>query len=200
MAIQELELRGRKWVTQGHPGFFGKERDQRFSEWNQQYGEDGWRIAWELANGEVLDFEQVFWQVYVAGYVQYFLLKPEEAAFLTANYSYTYDKDFITRAQAFDPYALHNQPGIRNQFHHVSLNVALEWFLDKSFRGQEPLQVREGKLGVSKDAWPDGWKWSPGRIPAIRRDLIPEVNISGWWQESTIEHLYQAAKVLQINS
>lgn len=182
------------------PGFQGKDRDRQFAEWNQIYGEGNWRIAWELADGQVLGFEEVFWQVYVAGYVRYFLAHPEEATYLTDNYSYAYDKDPVGKQAAFDPRALYERPGRPNQFHHVALNVALEWFLGMPFRGTKSLQVRQGKPEVPQSAWPKGWRWSPGLIPTVRPDLIPETEIAGWWQRGTIEALYQCAKIVQIKN
>jgi hypothetical protein len=108
---------------------------------------------------------------------------------LVTNHAYVFDKCLITKLQAFDPYFLYNKPGSPNQFHHVSMNIALELKLSQIFTGACPIQVREGKVG---------WMWSPGRIPASHPELIPGVVQSSWWQSGSIEHLYQAAKVLQI--
>jgi len=188
----------KKWETVGHPGFFGKKRDEQFIEWDNSYGGGNWRIVWRLKDEQLLDFERVFWQGYVASYAGYFYQHPDEAEFLVENYSYAYDKETISKKEAFNPYALYRKPDRPNQFHHVALNIALEWFVGKSFGGEEPIKVREGKPGTSQSSWPEGWRWSPGRIPVVRRDLIPKTNISGWWQKGTMEDLYQSAKVLQV--
>jgi hypothetical protein len=190
----------KSWLTVAHPGYFGKNRDLQIEKWNRQYGEENWRLAWELKDGQVLNFERFFWQVYVASYTQYFLHHPDELSFITENYSYTYDKDLVSRADAFDPYTLYGKPGESNQFHHVALNIALEWFLETPFKGSKPLQVRQGKPGTTESSWPKGWRWSPGLIPAVRADLIPSLSMTGWWQEGTMEHFYQSAKVLQVRS
>ncbi|OGM11412.1 hypothetical protein A2Z22_00845 [Candidatus Woesebacteria bacterium RBG_16_34_12] len=186
------------WQTLEHPGYSGKKKDEQIKEWDRKYGEGNWRIAWELRNGEVLDFNGVFWKVYVLGYIMYFIKNPDEARLLTENYSYAYDKDMISPKEAFDPQSLYNKQGRANQFHHVALNIALEWYLGMPFRGDRPIQVREGKPGAPFDQWPEGFRWSPGRIPTVVPNLIPDVNVEGWWESCSIEDLYQKSKVLQI--
>ncbi len=187
-----------RWITVDHPGYLGKNKDPKFQQWNKEFGAENWRIAWELRNKSVLDYSGVFWRIYVPGYANYFLQHPKEALFVAANASYTYDKDLISREQAFDEYALVEKPGIANQFHHVALNIALEFNLGEKFAGEHPLQVREGKPGTNPDFWPAGWRWSPGRIPTVRQDLIPNIPLQGWWKEGSIEDLYQKSKVLQV--
>ena len=169
------------------PGYLGKKKDEYVVKWNELYGEGNWRFAWELASGEILDFEGIF-RLYIESYVAYFWQHPEEADYLTENFSYAYDKEMVSREEAFDPYFLYDKPGHPNQFHNVALNIALEVVLVKPFRGNRPLQVREEK---------EGFQWSPGRIPAINPEQIPAIPFPGWWEEGSIEHEYQVTKVLQ---
>lgn len=185
------------WVTISHLSYLGKSKDEQYAIWDKEYGKDNWQIAWQLATGEVLGFDQIF-QHYVDGYILYFNNHLSEAQFLTDNYSYGYDKDPITKEEAFNPYALVNVLGRPNQFHHAALNIALEFYLNLEFKGQEPIQVREGKPNTDPATWPVGWRWSPSRIPATHPELIPLTNISSWWQKGSIEDLYQSAKILQI--
>lgn len=168
-------------------------------EWNMEYGEGNWRLTWELVGGEILDYEGIIWKIYVPGYVRHFLLNPKEAEFLTRNFSYAYDKEMITREEAFDIYALYNKTGRPNQFHNVALNIALEWYLGLPFMGDRPIQAREGKPGTSPENQPEGYLWSPGRIMTVRPELIPDYPLKGWWNSGSIEDLYQKAKVLQVN-
>ena len=186
------------WQTVERPGYQGKKKDEQIQRWNTDYGEGNWRIAWELKNRLTFNYEQVFYNFYVPGYMKHFLEHPEEAEMLTTQFSYAYDKDLISKTDAFDPYALFNKPGRPNQFHNVALNIALEWYMGMPFQGDRPIQVREGKPGTDVSEWPEGWQWSPGRIDAVRQDLIPENNIEGWWRPGTIEDVYQTAKVVQI--
>lgn len=187
------------WITKQQPiGFFGGGREDKFANWNKEFGERNWRVAWVLANGTVLDFDRIF-QLYVEGYAEYFREHPEEAVEISQNYSYSYDKTLISADSAFDPKALLDKPGIPNQFHHVALNLALTKNLGLEFQGDTPLQVRDGKPDQPKESWPKGWKWGPGHIPLHDPSLIPEVDLEGWWDPGSIEDLYQKAKTLQVN-
>ncbi len=40
------------------PGFLGEKRDEKFKEWDQQFGIDGWEIVWKInaINDHHLDF------------------------------------------------------------------------------------------------------------------------------------------------
>ncbi len=186
-----------QWVNKQQPiGFFGKSREQQFANWNNEFGVDNWRISWVLADGTVLNFDQMF-QLYVESYTKYFRKHPNEAIEITQNYSFAYDKTPITADLAFDPHALLNKPDLPNQFHHVALNLALTENLGLKFQGNTPLQVRDGKPGQPVEEWPKGWKWGPGHIPLPDPSLIPDVELQGWWDQESIEDLYQKAKTLQ---
>ncbi len=196
--VEKENLLKLDWVTVERPGYFGKRKEELFMRWNKEYGEGNWRIVHQTKDGEIMEYENVFWKVYVSGYVRHFLLNPDQAEFLVNKHSYTYDKYLITRREAFDPYAFYNKPGIPNQFHHTSLNIALEWFLGMKFKGSKPIQVRQGKPGTDKQNWPAGWRWSPGYIRCTRPDQIPIHQKSGWWEdEDSIEAFYQYTKVVQ---
>lgn len=197
MESKELESQS-QWDTVGRPGFQGKEREKQTTAWNNKYGEGNWRIAWEMASGETFNMEQVFWQVYVAGYTRYFQQHPDEASWITKNSSYVFDKDNVTKDEAFDYYSLLNKPGYPNQFHHTAINASLQWFLGIPFEGARPLQVREGSPDSRCSTWPEGWQWSPGRVPAVKPQIIGERHIDGWWQKNSIEDVYQSTKVLQV--
>jgi hypothetical protein len=187
-----------KWETIGRPGYLGGKKDETYTRWNQEYGVGNWRISWQLANGQDVDYEYIFHQIYVTGYEQFFRQNIRDL-FFVMNYAFTYDKDKITRQQAFDPYALVNKPGVANQFHHVALNLAVRDKLGVSFLGTEPLKVREGKPGTPLELQPLGYKFSPGRIPCTRPELIPTPQTKdSWWGDGSIEQLYQEAKALQI--
>lgn len=186
-----------EWITIAHPGYLGKHKDELLAGWDKEYGPNGWRLVWETALGEVLTYDGIF-QKYVESYAEYFLHHPDEAIFLTQNFSYAYDKELISKEEAFDPFFLFEKPGHPNQFHNVALNIALENILELPFQGETAIQVREGKPGTDPTAWPAGWRWSPGRIPATHPEEIPQTEGDGWWQSGSVEHLYQSTKVLQI--
>ncbi len=186
------------WENKLYPGQLSHKKDSMIQSWNDTYGEGNWRLIWQLSSGETMQFDDMFWGVYVASYVQYFHDHPDEADLITSKYSYAYDRDMVTKEQAFDPDYLRNTPGSPSQFHHVALNIALERILQKPFTGETPLQVRYGRKNMPDEKRPEGWKWSPGLIPAIDQELIPDNNIHGWWKPGSIEDLYQQSKVLQV--
>jgi hypothetical protein len=194
----ERENKNKGWVTVEHPGQFGKNRAEMENKWNDMYGEGNWRIIMETAQGKRLDFDDIMC-VFIEGYTAYFIEHSEEARLVTDNYSYTYDKDEITRAEAFDPWHLYEKPGITNQFHHVAMNMALEGVLGIAFRGDKPLKVRLGKPSVPVEEWPSGWKWSPTFIPCVHPEEISDVTFSDqWWKNGSIEDFYQKSKALQV--
>lgn len=187
-----------EWETIERPGYLGSRRDVVAAEWDMTFGVGNWRIAWQTADGRVLRYEDIF-QLYVEGYVKYFKNHPIEAIVATS-FSYGYDEDRVSREDAFDKYALWNIHGKSNQFHHAAFNVALEKVLNMPFNGEDPVCVRTGKPGTPEDKRPAGWKWNPGRIPCTQPELIPShVPVDRqWWENGSIEDLYQRSKVLQV--
>src|SRR5262245_22367897 len=113
------------WQVVGRPGFLGKDREQFVAAANERFGEGDWQIMWQMANGELWTYDQIFWQLYVPGYVAYFLRRPEEAQQLTAKRAYIQDKAVLSANEVFDPHAYYDRPGQPNQFHNVAMNIAL---------------------------------------------------------------------------
>jgi hypothetical protein len=200
MSKDRYEQGKETWKSVERPGYFGKRRGELEEKWNSEYGEDNWRLVWETADGRILGYEDII-AAYTQGYIKYFRSHPDEADFVTENFAYAYDKDMQSKREAFDIYALYNKPGKANQFHHVAMNIALETDLGKPFKGEKPLQVRSGKPGTPESEWPEGWRWSPGRIPAAFPEQIPDVEHQGqWWDDGTIEDFYQSTKTLQVKT
>lgn len=186
------------WITVERPGYQGKKKDEQVARWNEIWGLGNWRIMWELSDGQIWNYDQMFWRIYVPGYFKSLSSDMATARLLADNYSYAYDIDLITKEEAFDPYALYNKPGRPNQFHNVAFNIAMEDFVGLPFIGSEPLHVRGGKPGTPKETWPKGWRYHPGIVPTVRPDLIPANDIKGWWDKGTVEEAYQVAKVMQV--
>lgn len=188
------------WVTVERPGYFGKKREEFEERWNKEYGEGNWRLVWETPQGKVLDYDGII-EVYIEGYAEYFRSHRGEAEYVTSNFSYAYDKEMVTREEAFDPYVRYNKPGHVNQFHNVAMNIALEKVLGLTFKGEVPLKVRAAKPGTPFEEWPLGWKWQPGLIPAPNPEEIFDMDFTDqWWTKGTIEDFYQCNKALQIRN
>jgi adenine/guanine phosphoribosyltransferase-like PRPP-binding protein len=189
------------WKTVVRPGRFGNNRDKFFQAWNDEYGANNWRLAWELTDGRVLNWDEIFEQFIIA-YTDYFQKHPDEAQFICDTYSYTYDRDETSYDSAFNRYALLDMPGVPNQFHHVAMNIALVEKLGYSFRGHEAIKVRAGRPGLPESEWPKGYRWQPGVIPYPYPELIITQNLGSdnWILPDSIEALYQSTKVLQIKT
>ena len=180
------------------PGHIGKKRSELESRWNKEYGKGNWKVAWETPQGKILDYSGII-QVYIEGYVEYFKKHPGEADHVTSNFSYCYDKNLVTKEEAFDPYALYNRPGAVNQFHHAAMNKALEEILGIPFKGEVPLKVRSGNPDMPENLWPLGWHWQPGLIPCAHPEEIFDIVFEGQWRKKgSIEDFYQSNKALQI--
>jgi len=186
------------WITVDRPGYFGKNREVQEKLWDEKYGIGNWRLACQTPQGIVLTYDGVI-QEYIEGYAEYFRLHPDEAKQITESFAYAYDKELVTKEDAFDPYALYQKPGKANQFHHVAFNIALERVLKSPFKGSEPIKVRAGKPETPIEKWPAGWKWHPGRIPCVHPETITNREFPNqWWEKDSIEDFYQSNKVLQI--
>ena len=59
-----------EWKTVERPGCFGKKRDEIYSLWNEKYGNENWRIAWEW--GSLIIPKDFAVQLYEDGYYEYF--------------------------------------------------------------------------------------------------------------------------------
>lgn len=185
------------WQTVERPGYLGKKKDEKYALWDQKYGVGNWRMVNEAVGSEIYSYEDIIYKIYVPGYEEYFKQNPDEAKIITDNFSYGYDKDLCTEEQAYDIYAFYNKPGVANQFHSVAFNIALR-NLGYTFKGNEPIQVREAKPGTHQDQQPIGYKWSPGKIPCTNSEKIPNPHIEGWWNPNSIEDFYQSTKTLQV--
>lgn len=187
------------WHALLRPGWCGTGREEREKGWDEVYGEGNWKIAWRMANGEVWDFLDVFWREYVGSYAQYFTRYPEELSVLS-RYAYTYAKNPADRGRAFDPLAAYGKNGAQNQFHHVAINYAVG-LAGGSFRGSEPLKIGGCVSGTSQEDWLVGEKLSPGMMPSLRPELIPNVTMGDcWWQPGSIECFYQSTKTLFVRT
>lgn len=177
------------WDVNPCTGQFGYKRDELFAAFNEQYGPGNWWFGWKMPNGEVWNFSQAFWNVYVDGYMNYFADEAHqaEAVYLAGNFSYAYDLTEIPEQLAYDPTALVNIPGLPNQFHHVALNIAIA-ARPGGWRGARPIQVRGPGT--------EGERWNPGHIPA-RAEYIEYIDecmseeYPAWWEPGSIESVYQ---------
>jgi hypothetical protein len=178
------------WETIEQPGYFGKKRDELYSNWNRQFGEDKWRIAYQWGN--LIVPRELGIQLYEDGYYEFFRNNPETLDWLTSKAIDVYDTS-PTNTKAGFRYTHQETPN--NHIHDVAIRRSVAR-LGKWFEGDHLMHVR----------WVDseGYRINPGVVPFHRPDLIitGEIKDYGgkgtWWNPRTIEDFYQRNKVLQV--
>lgn len=78
-----------EWRTIDRPGYFGDKRDELYSEWNEKYGKENWRIAWQWGLQAIEKPEAL--QLYEDGYYEYFKKNLNLLDWLINNFSNVYD-------------------------------------------------------------------------------------------------------------
>ena len=174
------------WKTIERPGYLGKDRDIKFSDWNQTYGVGNWRLAW-LYQNKSLNFLQAC-SVYEDAY--YVFLKNNRTILheLVAVASDVYDDNPSNVNSGLD-YLV--QETVHTHIQDISIRKSLVR-LGKTFRGSELIQIRD-----SKGIHPLSMTLSPGQVPFHRRDLIAKPWLDGWWSPGSVECFYQSNRFLQ---
>lgn len=178
------------WVTLERPGYLGKKRDEICGGWDDLYGENNWRIAYEWA-GQVVTREFAL-QLYEDGYYEHFRRVPTDLDWLTSTASDVYDTA-PTNVEAGLSYFKQETPN--NHIHDVAIRRAV-YRHGRTFQGGHLVHVR----------WTgsEGFRINPGIVPFHLPDLILQEEIKDhgskgiWWKPLTIEDFYQRNKLLQV--
>lgn len=176
------------WETIGRPGYFGAFRDQRFAEYDKQFGKGNWRIAWVVAD-LTLDFLGAC-ALYEDAYMRFLELNSIFVGRLVRAASDVYDDSLSNISSGLD------YTKQETQHTHIQ-DIALRRCLvrmGKGFLGKEPIQIRD-EVGTH----PLSMTLSPGRIPFHIPLWIKQPEVAGWWNPGSIESFYQSNKVLQVN-
>lgn len=183
-------MENQEWVTVERPGYFGKKRDEIQKSWDEKYGKDGWRLAYQWEDLVVPRENGI--QIYEDAYYEFFKDHRGKLEWLLLTASDVYDTA-PTNVQAGFNYFVQETPN--NHIHDVSIRRAV-MRLGRVFRGDHLMQVRW--IGS------EGYEINPGVVPFHLPDrIVPEkINDYGgkgiWWNQYTIEDFYQRNKVLQI--
>ena len=188
------------WRTIDRPGYFGDKRDELQSEWNNQFGDKNWRIAWEFGESILLRPEAL--QLYEDGYYEHFKVQSKLVDWLTKSFSGVYDTAPSNIESGFS-YDVQETPN--NHLHDVTIRRAV-MRLGRKFSGDKLLEVR------STDG--EGWVLSPCNIPFHLPQMIyaGQIKYKGeerdfsinppWWikrgVKNSVEQFYQQNKLLQI--
>jgi hypothetical protein len=179
------------WKTIERPGYLGKARDAVYAQWDKEYGQGNWRIAYKWV-GNVIE-RDIGLQIYEDGYYNY--LYSDEGInildWITKTASDVYDTAPSNAGQL--DYIRQETPN--NHIHDVAIRRSV-LRLGYLFKGDHLVHVR------GSDS--EGYRLCPGIVPFHIPGLIMDKNIkdySGrnfWWRDNSIEDFYQRNKILQV--
>jgi hypothetical protein len=182
------------WKTIERPGYFGDKRNELYANWNKQFGNENWRIAWQWG-GMILERRDAL-QIYEDGYYEFLKSDRDTLNWLITSASNVYDTAPSNVAAGLS-YDVQETPN--NHLHDVAIRRAVlrtgNWF-----SGDRLIEIR------STDK--EGWKLSPCMVPFHLPELISKEPIKDyrkkgylWWEKrgvpDSIEAFYQRNKLLQ---
>ncbi len=176
-----------EWQTLHRPGFSGRKRDERIANWNQEYGEGNWRLAWLWGNN-VIDASMTY-QLYEDAYYHDSLDREKLWKELIHEAKDVYDHT-LSNIESRLYYFL--QEGKATHLQDIAIRrVVLRrgW----EFQGEQYVQIRS-----QSSYW--GGQLSPGKVPFHLSELIVNPRVKWWWDDNSIEDFYQSNKVLQVKN
>lgn len=181
-----------QWETvQIQPGFFGRHRNERYAEFDREFGLGRWRIAWRA--GEVAAEFVGAMALYEDAYFAHFCSRPCLVSELVQSAEEVYDDAPSNVMSGYD-YA--RQETVRTHLQDIAIRRCV-LRLGLSFKGSNLIQIR-GRW-AAEPVHPLGLL-SPGSVPFHRPDLIHSPRLEGWWEAGSIEDWYQSNKVVQVLS
>src|SRR3989344_6042428 len=118
------------WKTVERPGYFGANRDEIHARYNETFGHDSWRIAWQWGD-QVIERPEAF-QIYEDGYYEYLKANPGVLHWLATTASDVYDTA-PSNVEARFSYDVQETPN--NHIHDVAIRKAVlrngRWFFGK---------------------------------------------------------------------
>ena len=176
------------WKTKERPGYLGGQRENKYREWDEKFGKNGWRLSWKWQNN-YLNFVEAC-GVYEDAYCMF--LKNNRAVLqdLVTSAANVYD-DNPSNVNSGTDYKI--QETRHTHIQDIAIRSSLER-LGETFKGKEVLQIRDS-LGNH----PLSMTLSPGQVPFHRQDLIITPWLEGeWWKSGSVECFYQSNRFLQV--
>ena len=175
-----------KWIDVERPGYSGKRREARHQQWDKEYGQGNWRLAWRVGDVSVSLLGAC--TLYEDSYFEFLKNNPLVLKRLVTEASDVYDDSRTNIHSEFDYL---KQETDRTHLQDIAIRRSV-LRLGLWFQGDDLIQIRD-KAGPH----PLSIMLSPGRIPFHRPDLILSPELEGWWQPETPESFYQSNKYLQ---
>ena len=131
------------WEVIDRPGYMGTSRDEIHAKWNDIYGKENWKIAWQWGKNIVERPEAIL--IYQRGYTEFLKSSPQLLEWLL-DYEDVYDTA-PTNIKAGYSYDIQETPS--THIHDVAIRRALELDLGLKFRKKNGLlHVRPDKEGA----------------------------------------------------
>ena len=176
-----------KWQTVGRPGYFGAKRDQRAAEYDAEYGAGNWRIMWQIGS-YLFDFPEIC-LLYEDAYMRHSEKNKVLWTSLVRVARDVYD-DSPTNVESGLDYL--KQETNRTHIQDIAIRrcvVRHGW----RFLGDSLIQIRH-----DRGDQPFSMELSPGKVPFHDPSMFERPHLEGWWDDWSVECLYQTNKVLQI--
>ena len=178
-----------EWKSIERPGYLGKHRDERFHEWDNKYGVNGWRLVWKVGETHVGLLGAC--ALYEDAYYEFLRATPEVLTELINEARDVYDDEPSNTESGFDYTKQETQ---RTHLQDIAIRRSLIR-LGIWFRGAQLIRIRQEKgthhLSIIL---------SPSRVPFHRLDLIEKPELERWWLPGTVESFYQSNRFLQIKN
>ncbi len=178
-----------EWINVERPPYLGKRREEKFKQWDDQFGQGNWRLAWKV--GEISVDLLGACALYEDGYFQFLLNNPEILQQLINEASEVYDDQLSNINSGFDYL---KQETDRTHLQDIAIRRSLIR-MGLWFKGQQLIRIRQ-----EQGTHPLSITLSPGRVPFHRPDLIEQPELLRWWHPHTIESFYQSNRYLQVRS
>jgi len=174
-----------EWENLEKPGFFGNKRDEIYRKYNEKYGKNNWRIAWQWSNTVVNN--EFAYLLYEDAYYWDSHKRKDLWQELISIAKDVYDIDKSNVNSGLD-YLIQECGSIHLQ------DIAIRRVISRKgwkFKGNELVQIRSHSAYF-------GEKLSPGKVPFHLTEMIVEPHLKGWWDNNSVEDFYQSNKILQI--
>ncbi|PIN68735.1 hypothetical protein COV93_08270 [Candidatus Woesearchaeota archaeon CG11_big_fil_rev_8_21_14_0_20_43_8] len=172
------------WRTISRPGFFGKRRDEIKSGFDEKYGKDNWRRAYQWGR-EIIPREMAM-QLYEDGYLMHFKRHLSVLEWLISTACDVYDNAESNVHSGLD-YAAQENDSCHLQ--DISIRRCIVR-LGRYFEGDHLVEIR------SKSS--EGAHLSPGKVLFHMQEMIKKPGLESWWNPGMIEDFYQSNKLLQV--
>lgn len=182
------------WKDIERPGYIGKHKAEIQQQWDIEYGEGNWRLAWRYGN-VYLTFLGAC-ALYEAAYQAYVSSNPDKMLELITIASNVYDIQEDDRLSGTD-YLIQNAPATHIQDIVLRRAIIMEGFW---FTGDKLVRVR-----TNDSNHPLGFFFSPGKVPFYSGKIaLPNTihygeypALEGWWDKGSVEEWYQSTRWLQ---